>query len=70
MEHIRFFSCLSNEHKDKIAGALVSQQFNKGQVIVGEGDPGSSFYVIKEGTASVWKANKFIMKLEKSDSFG
>lgn len=43
MEHIRFFSnfffkligCLSNEHKDKIAGALVSQQFNKGQVIVG-----------------------------------
>ena len=42
----------------------------KGQVIVNEGDPGSSFYIIKEGTAAVYKGNKLMAKLEKTDSFG
>lgn len=35
-----------------------------------EGDPGSSFYIIKEGSASVWKGNKEIKKLEKGEEFG
>lgn len=35
-----------------------------------EGDPGSSFYIIKEGTASLWKGNKELKRLEKADSFG
>lgn len=47
MESVRFFSSLSNNHKDVIAGALIKQTYVKGQVIVSEGDPGSSFYVIK-----------------------
>jgi cGMP-dependent protein kinase len=63
MENVRFFSCLSNDHKDTIAGALIKQEFMKGQVIINEGDPGSSFYIIKEGTASVWKGNKLMTKL-------
>jgi CRP-like cAMP-binding protein len=63
MESIRFFSCLSNDHKETIAGALIKQEFMKGQVIINEGDPGSSFYIIKEGNASVWKGNKLMTKL-------
>jgi cGMP-dependent protein kinase len=47
MENVRFFSSLSNDHKDTIAGALITQEYVKGQVIVNEGDPGSSFYIIK-----------------------
>lgn len=57
MENIRFFRSLTNDHKDAIAGSLVAQNFSKGQTIVNEGDPGSSFYIIKSGEASVWKAN-------------
>ena len=49
MENIRFFRCLSNLHKDTIAGSLITQTFVKGQTIVSEGDPGSSFYIIKLG---------------------
>jgi CRP-like cAMP-binding protein len=63
MENVRFFSSLSNDHKDTIAGALITQEYTKGQVIVNEGDPGSSFYIIKEGTAVVCKGNKPITKL-------
>ncbi len=35
-----------------------------------EGDPASSFYVIKEGTVSVLKGKKVIRKMTKGDSFG
>lgn len=70
MENVRFFTCLSNEHKDSIAAALITQRFSKDQIIVTEGDPGSSFYIIKEGTASLWKGNKELKRLEKADSFG
>ena len=70
MENVRFFSSLSNDHKDTIAGALITQEYQKGQVIVSECDPGSSFYIIKEGIASVWKGNRCLDKLTKTDSFG
>lgn len=70
MENIRFFRCLSNEHKDAIAGSLIAQSYSKGQIIVNEGDPGSTFYIIKDGEASVWKGNKIIKKLTKGDTFG
>jgi cGMP-dependent protein kinase len=46
------------------------QKFYKNQIIVNEGDPGSSFYIIKEGTVSVLKGNKEVRKLYKGDSFG
>jgi cGMP-dependent protein kinase len=39
-------------------------------MIVQEGDPASSFYIIKEGTVTVLKGEKDIRKLSKGDSFG
>mgnify|MGYP002359824455 FL=1 len=47
METIRFFANLSNEQKDIIASALITQNFYKNQTIIQEGDPGSSLYYIK-----------------------
>lgn len=41
---------LTNEQKDAIAAVLIVQKFYKNQIIVNEGDPGSSFYIIKEVT--------------------
>jgi cGMP-dependent protein kinase len=38
---------LANQDKDSITAALIVQRFAKDQVIVMEGDPGSSFYIIK-----------------------
>lgn len=39
---------MTNEQKDAVASVLISQKFSKGQTIVNEGDPASSFYIIKE----------------------
>jgi cGMP-dependent protein kinase len=70
LEGIRFFANLTNDQKDIIASALITQKFYKNQTIIQEGDPGSSLYYIKEGVASVYKGAKFIRKLAKGDSFG
>jgi len=43
-----FLGNLTNEQKDGIASVLITLKFNKDQNIVCEGDPGSSFYIIKE----------------------
>lgn len=69
-EGVRFFSNLTPDQKDIIASSLIRQKFYKGQVIIQEGDPGSTFYYLKEGSASVYKAGKFQRKLTKGDSFG
>ena len=34
--------------KNALASVLYTQKFSRGQVIVSEGDPGSSYYIIKE----------------------
>ena len=39
---------MTDEQKDAAASVLISQKFTKGQTIVNEGDPASSFYIIKE----------------------
>lgn len=69
-ESVRFFANLNPSQKDTIASSLIRQKFYKGQSIIQEGDPGSTFYYIKSGTASVYKATKFQRKLTKGDFFG
>ena len=39
---------MTSEQKDSIASVLMTQKFSKGQSIVNEGDPGSSYYIIKD----------------------
>ncbi len=45
-------------------------KYYKGQNIVEEGDPGSSFYIIKEGVASLVRGNVEERKIYKGESFG
>ena len=70
MENVNFFQNLTVEQKDSIASVLTTQKFKKGEYIVVEGDPASSFYVIKSGEVAVLKGDKEIRKMEKGDSFG
>ena len=70
MEQVNFFKSMNSEQKNSIAAALISVKFMKGEFIVNEGDAADSFYMIKEGTVSVWKDKKEICKLGKGDSFG
>jgi cGMP-dependent protein kinase len=47
IDKTKFFCNLNNDQKDIIASAFVTQKYNKDEIIVQEGDPGSSFYYIK-----------------------
>ena len=69
-ESVRFFANLKPDQKDIIASSLIRQKFYKGQTIIMEGDPGSTFYYIKDGNASVFKGTRFQRRLTKGDSFG
>ena len=61
---------MTADQKDDVASVLITLKFAKGQNIVNEGDPASSFYIIKEGAVVVLKSNKEIRKMMKGDSFG
>ena len=61
---------MTPEQKDLIAGALITQKFAKGVDIVHEGDPASSFYIIKDGTVLVLREGCEIRKMIRGDSFG
>lgn len=53
-----------------MASSFITLKYNKGQNIIEEGDPGSSFYIIKKGTAALIRGNVEERKLYKGESFG
>ena len=52
-----FYQFLNSKMKEKVASSFVTLRYYKGQNIIEEGDPGSSFYIIKEGTAALLQGN-------------
>jgi cGMP-dependent protein kinase len=70
IENVKFFQTMTAEQKDSLASVLFTQKFSPGQNIVSEGDPASSFYIIKDGICQVLKGTTEIRKLFKGESFG
>ncbi|KRX11142.1 Protein kinase-like domain [Pseudocohnilembus persalinus] len=70
MENVQFFNFMNSDQKDSIAQGLISQKFEKGEVIVNDGDQADSFYMIKEGSVTIYKGTQFIRTLYKGESFG
>lgn len=50
LRRIPLLKNLSNEQISKLAGALVPHKFLDGATIIRQGDPGDSFYLIKDGS--------------------
>ena len=65
-----FYQFLKPQQKEKVASSFVTLRYYKGQNIIEEGDPGSSFYIIKEGTAALLQGNLEERKIYKGESFG
>lgn len=70
LENLKFFPFLPSDTKDLIAASLVTLKYYKNQYIVEEGDPGSAFYIIKEGVASLFKGSVEQRKMYRGESFG
>lgn len=71
LDKVNFFKSMTSSQKDSIASALITQKFNKDQIIVSEGDQADSYYIIRKGKVDCVKVNGDIVRvLEEGDSFG
>lgn len=70
LESLKFFPFLESDKKDQVSASLVTLKYYKNQVIVEEGDPGSAFYIIKEGVAGLYKGTVEQRKMYRGESFG
>lgn len=50
-----FFSGLSEEDLEKIAGISIERKYKKNAIVFMEGDPGESFYYVKSGKVKVFR---------------
>jgi cGMP-dependent protein kinase len=67
---VRFFEYLTLRQKDSVAGVLIQQKYSPGERIVMQGDPASSFYIIKSGLVRVLVNAQEVNRLGVGASFG
>jgi cAMP-dependent protein kinase regulator len=72
LEEVPLLSTLTPYERSKIADALETQKFAPGDIIIKEGDPGSSFYLLESGEADAFKGetNNKVLHYTKGDFFG
>jgi cAMP-dependent protein kinase regulator len=69
---VPLLSSLTAWERSKIADALETLKFPAGTVIITEGEPGDSFYLLEEGEAQAFKSGNPspVMEYKKGDFFG
>jgi CRP-like cAMP-binding protein len=67
---IRLFGACSREELAKLAQLFDEVERPAGSVLVREGEAGSEFYVIVEGTATATVGDKYVATLSSGDFFG
>jgi cGMP-dependent protein kinase 1 len=67
---VNLFKGLSNEKAVLLAKALRITHNEDGDVIIDQGTPAESFYIIKSGMVKVYKKNSYIRDVSKYDYFG
>jgi len=73
---VKIMETLSDMERRTIADALVAQQFNAGDIIIRQGDPGTGFYIIGSGSVTCSRQlsesspPEELCKLAKGEYFG
>lgn len=71
LKDVKVLSSLSNQERLKLADALSTEIYHKGDNIVTQGDVGENFYFIERGECNVIKEGEGVVsKLGKGDYFG
>jgi hypothetical protein len=68
LDGLALLNPLFSEEKDMLAQALVEVHFMKGEVIMMQGEKGSTFYILYSGQVSIVKDQKEISSLNADDS--
>ncbi|KAF4121068.1 hypothetical protein GMORB2_2554 [Geosmithia morbida] len=70
LEEVPLLASLTAYERSKIADALETQKHPPGDVIIKEGDPGDSFYLLETGEADAYKGDDKVLHYTKGDFFG
>ena len=70
IESIELFQVLTRAQREALLNVLVPQDFEDGQRILNEGDPGNMMFVIKTGAVACFQMNKEIRRLVSGEYFG
>ncbi|CAE7946121.1 for, partial [Symbiodinium sp. KB8] len=66
LDRVSILDALSGEEKTSTAQALTEMSFNKGDVILQQGETGDSFYILFDGEVTVLINGKVVARLEAS----
>jgi MFS family permease len=70
LRQVSFFGPLPFATVEHLAGVLRPATYEPGDVIIREGDPGESFYMIAEGRARASSGGRQLSEMGAADSFG
>ena len=67
---VPLFSALSRRHLKHVAALTQEEQFDEGDTLAEEGQPGDTFYVLLQGEARVERRGRRMARLLPGDFFG
>lgn len=67
---VPLFEALSKRHLKKIAALTSSVEYDTGDTVIRQGEPGDAFFVTVEGQAKVVVGGKTVHRLIPGDHFG
>ena len=72
LDQVPLLSTLTHYERSKIADALETHKFSTGSIIIQEGEPGNSFFLLECGTANAYKGDpsNVVKQYSKGDFFG
>jgi serine/threonine protein kinase len=70
LRYLGFFKDFSDEQITEVVNASEWKDFEKGNVIVTEGEPETAFYIIAKGGVEVVKNDKVVGLMKQGDCFG
>ena len=70
LRYLAFFKDFSDEQITEVVNASEWKDFEKGNVIITEGEPETAFYIIAKGGVEVVKNDKVVGLMKQGDCFG
>ena len=70
LRYLHFFKDFSDDQITEVVNASDWKDFKKNEVIVSEGDIGTSFFIVTKGGVEVFKKDKVIGSMKQGDCFG
>jgi serine/threonine protein kinase len=70
LRYLAFFKEFSDDQITEVVNASEWKEFNKGEVIVTEGEPETAFYIVAKGGVEVVKNDKVVGLMKQGDCFG